>query len=33
MPIQIAGNVRYGGLYETGFGLTLGESTGSAAEL
>ncbi len=25
MPIQIAGNVRYGGLYETGFGLTLGE--------
>jgi formate dehydrogenase iron-sulfur subunit len=25
MPIQIAGNVKYGGLYETGFGLTLGE--------
>jgi formate dehydrogenase iron-sulfur subunit len=25
MPIQIAGNVHYGGLYETGFGLTLGE--------
>jgi formate dehydrogenase iron-sulfur subunit len=25
MPIQIAGNVRYGGLYEIGFGLTLGE--------
>ncbi len=25
MPIQIAGNVRYGGLYETAFGLTLGE--------
>jgi formate dehydrogenase iron-sulfur subunit len=25
MPIQIAGNVRYGGLFETGFGLTLGE--------
>ena len=24
-PIQIAGNVRYGGLYETAFGLTLGE--------
>ncbi len=25
MPLQIAGNVRYGGLYETGFGLRLGE--------
>ena len=25
MPIQIAGNVRYGGLYEAAFGLTLGE--------
>jgi len=25
MPLQIAGNVRYGGLYETAFGLTLGE--------
>ena len=25
MPIQIAGNVRYGGLFETGFGLTLGQ--------
>jgi formate dehydrogenase iron-sulfur subunit len=25
MPIQIAGNVRYGGIYETAFGLTLGE--------
>ncbi|MDX3929761.1 MAG: NADH-quinone oxidoreductase subunit NuoF [Shinella sp.] len=25
IPIQIAGNVRYGGLYETAFGLTLGE--------
>jgi formate dehydrogenase iron-sulfur subunit len=25
MPIQIAGNVKYGGLYETAFGLTLGE--------
>jgi formate dehydrogenase iron-sulfur subunit len=25
MPIQIAGNVKYAGLYETGFGLTLGE--------
>ncbi len=25
MPIQIAGNVRHGGLFETAFGLTLGE--------
>ena len=25
MPIQIAGNVRYGGLFETGFGIGLGE--------
>src|SRR5690348_13165995 len=25
MPIQLAGNVRYGGLFETAFGLTLGE--------
>ena len=25
MPIQIAGNVRNGGLYEVGFGITLGE--------
>ncbi len=25
IPIQIAGNVKYGGLYEIGFGLTLGE--------
>ncbi len=25
MPVQIAGNVRYGGLYETAFGLTLGD--------
>jgi len=25
MPIQIAGNVLYGGLYETAFGLTLGD--------
>ncbi|MFC6447318.1 formate dehydrogenase beta subunit [Shinella zoogloeoides] len=25
IPIQIAGNVRHGGLYETAFGLTLGE--------
>lgn len=25
MPIQIAGNVKYGGLYEVGFGITLGE--------
>jgi formate dehydrogenase iron-sulfur subunit len=25
MPIQLAGNVKYGGLYETAFGLTLGE--------
>ena len=25
MPIQLAGNVRFGGLFETAFGLTLGE--------
>jgi len=25
MPIQLAGNVKYGGLFEAGFGLTLGE--------
>src|SRR3546814_8451227 len=25
MPIQIAGNVKNGGLYEVGFGITLGE--------
>jgi formate dehydrogenase iron-sulfur subunit len=25
IPLQIAGNVRFGGLYETAFGLTLGE--------
>ncbi len=25
MPIQLAGNVRFGGLYETAFGVTLGE--------
>jgi formate dehydrogenase iron-sulfur subunit len=25
MPIQLAGNICYGGLYETAFGLTLGE--------
>jgi formate dehydrogenase iron-sulfur subunit len=25
MPIQLAGNVRYGGLFETAFGVTLGE--------
>lgn len=25
MPIQIAGNVKHGGLYEVGFGITLGE--------
>ena len=25
MPIQLAGNVRHGGLYETAFGITLGE--------
>lgn len=25
MPVQLAGNVRYGGLYEIGFGVTLGE--------
>ncbi len=25
MPIQLAGNIRYGGLYEIGFGVTLGQ--------
>lgn len=25
MPVQLAGNVRHGGLYEIGFGITLGE--------
>jgi formate dehydrogenase iron-sulfur subunit len=25
MPIQLAGNIRFGGLFEAGFGLTLGE--------
>ena len=25
MPIQLAGNIRHGGLYETAFGITLGE--------
>ncbi len=25
MPIQLAGNIRYGGLFECGFGVTLGE--------
>ncbi len=25
MAVQLAGNIRYGGLFETGFGLTLGE--------
>jgi formate dehydrogenase iron-sulfur subunit len=25
MPIQLAGNIKYGGLFEAGFGLTLGE--------
>ncbi len=25
MPIQLAGNIRHGGLYEVGFGITLGE--------
>jgi formate dehydrogenase iron-sulfur subunit len=25
MPIQLAGNIRYGGLFETAFGLTLGD--------
>jgi formate dehydrogenase iron-sulfur subunit len=25
MPIQLAGNIRYGGLFEAGFGVTLGE--------
>jgi formate dehydrogenase iron-sulfur subunit len=28
MPVQLAGNVKYGGLYETAFGLTLGELVG-----
>jgi formate dehydrogenase iron-sulfur subunit len=32
IPIQIAGNVRFGGLYETGFGLPLGEIVNSIAE-
>ncbi|HSO47765.1 MAG TPA: NADH-quinone oxidoreductase subunit NuoF [Rhizobiaceae bacterium] len=31
IPIQIAGNVRYGGLFETAFGLTLGEIVDSIA--
>ena len=30
MPIQIAGNVRYGGLYEIAFGATLGEIVDTA---
>ena len=25
MPIQLAGNVKHGGLFETAFGITLGE--------
>ncbi len=25
MPVQLAGNIRHGGLFETGFGITLGE--------
>jgi formate dehydrogenase iron-sulfur subunit len=25
MPVQLAGNIRFGGLYETAFGITLGE--------
>jgi formate dehydrogenase iron-sulfur subunit len=25
MPVQLAGNVKHGGLFETGFGITLGE--------
>src|SRR3546814_12817687 len=25
MPVQLAGNVKHGGLYEIGFGITLGE--------
>jgi len=25
MPVQLAGNIRHGGLFETGFGMTLGE--------
>ncbi len=28
MPIQLAGNVRHGGLYETAFGITLGDLVG-----
>lgn len=28
MPIQLAGNIKYGGLYETAFGITLGELVG-----
>ncbi len=31
IPIQIAGNVRHGGLFETAFGLTLGEIVDSIA--
>jgi formate dehydrogenase iron-sulfur subunit len=30
MPVQLAGNVRFGGLYETAFGVTLGELIGIA---
>ena len=25
MPIQLAGNIKYGGLFETAFGISLGE--------
>jgi len=32
MPIQIAGNVAFGGLFETGFGLPLGEIVNDIAE-
>jgi formate dehydrogenase iron-sulfur subunit len=28
MPVQLAGNVKYGGLFETAFGITLGELVG-----
>src|SRR3546814_1422954 len=32
MPIQIAGNVKNGGLYEVGFGITLGELVNRSEE-
>ncbi|MGD9918207.1 MAG: NADH-ubiquinone oxidoreductase-F iron-sulfur binding region domain-containing protein [Paenirhodobacter sp.] len=31
IPLQIAGNVKYGGLFETGFGITLGEIVNEVA--